>query len=122
MQIGRQTEGITELEKGFSLSQRGVIEFSYLGHAHAVAGRETEARKLLTELQDLSTKRYVPPFYLAVIYWGIGDKITALGLLEKACAERSLPSWYLPDLRLDSLRLDPGFQEILGRMGLSDFE
>jgi hypothetical protein len=122
MQIGRQTEGIAELEKGFSMSQRGVIEFSYLGHAHAVAGRETEARKLLTELHDLSTKRYVPTFYLAVIYLGLGDKITALGLLEKACAERSLPSWYLPDLRLDSLRLDPGFQKILGRMGLSAFE
>ena len=122
MQIGRQAEGIAELEKGFSLSQRGVIEFSYLGHAYAVAGREAEARKLLAELDDLSTKRYVPPFYVAVICLGLGDKAAALGRLEKAVAERSLPSWYLPDLRLDSLRPDPRFKELLRRMGLSNFE
>ena len=93
---------------------------SYLGHAYAIAGRKADAEKLLAELVDLSAKTYMPPLYPAVIHAGLGEKDAALALLAKAQADRSLPSWYLPDRRLDPLRSDPRFQDILRRMGLSN--
>jgi eukaryotic-like serine/threonine-protein kinase len=119
MEIDRQADGVAELENGLSLSQRGVIEMSYLGHAYAVAGRQADARKLLAELKEWSARRYVPPMYPAVIYGALGEKDAAFDCLEKAYAERSVPSWYLPDPRLDPLRPDPRFQEMLRRMGLT---
>ena len=120
IQIGRHAEGIAELEKGLSLSQRGRIEMSYLGHAYAIAGRKADAQKLLAELNDVSAKSYMPPIYPAIIQAGLGEKDAALELLAKAHADRSLPSWYLPDRRLDPLRSDPRFQDIVRRMDLSN--
>jgi len=90
----------------------------YLGHAYAVAGRKSEARKLLAELKDMSAKHYVPPIHLAVIHTGLGENDAAFEWLEKAYGERSLQSWYLPDPRWDPLRRDPRFQDLLRRMGL----
>jgi serine/threonine-protein kinase len=118
LQIGRLADGVTEIEKALALAQRGVVEMGYLGHAYAVAGRKSEARKLLAELKDMSAKHYVPPIHLAVIHTGLGENDAAFEWLEKAYGERSLQSWYLPDPRWDPLRRDPRFQDLLRRMGL----
>jgi hypothetical protein len=57
---------------------------------------------------------------IATIYAGLGDKNRAFEFLEKAYQERSpdVPYFIKADLRIDSLRTDPRFQDLLRRMGL----
>ena len=59
---------------------------------------------------------------IATIYAGLGDKAKALSSLEKAYQEKSpdVPYFLKADLRLDPLRSDPRFQDLIHRVGLSN--
>ena len=81
-------------------------------------GARAEGRKVLDEMLALSQRRYVPPDYIAIVYEGLGDRERALQWFEKAVAERSMNGWILPDPRLDPIRSDPRFQNLMRRMGL----
>ncbi len=90
-----------------------------LGHAYAVSGKRAEAQKVLAELKDLSKRRYVAPFDVALVYAGLGDKAQALEWLGKAYEDHS--QWFVwikVDPRFDTLRGEPRFQDLLRRMGL----
>jgi hypothetical protein len=69
-------------------------------------------------MMDLSTQRYVPPEYIALVYAGMGDKDNAFQWLDTAIGQRSMQSWVYPDPRIDSLRSDPRFKEVARRMGM----
>ena len=90
-----------------------------LGHAYAVSGRRAEARQALDELVARSRRRHVPAYTIAAIYAGLGDKDQAFAWLEKAFADRA---WYMTSLKvdpkLDSLRSDPRFKDLVRRVGL----
>jgi hypothetical protein len=85
-----------------------------------VSGNKVEANKVLEELKQISTKRYVAPYNVAVIYSGLGDKDAAFVWLNRAYNDRSyLLAVYLnTDSRLDNLRSDPSFQELQRKMKL----
>ncbi|MCI0356614.1 MAG: protein kinase [Acidobacteria bacterium] len=90
-----------------------------LGHAHAAANRRSEAQAILQQLSALSKQRYVPSYPIAAIYAALGQKDEAFAWLERAYDERD--SWmdYLgTDPRLDGLRSDPRFRDLLRRMNL----
>jgi len=90
-----------------------------LGHAHAVSGNREKARQALSDVLELSKRRYVSPFATAVIYTGLGDKERALEWLERALDDRSLEMIFLKvDPRFDRLHADPRFANLLRRMGL----
>ena len=78
-----------------------------------------QASEILQQLQRLSAKRHVSGYHFALIYAGLGDKENALHWLEEAYREHS--TWILHlkvDPRLDPLRSDPRFQDLLRRVGL----
>ena len=117
--MARREEAIAECQKALSLSGREPAVLGVLGHAYAVSGRRAEAQKVLAELKDLSEGRYVAPFDIALIYVGLGDKAQALEWLAKAYQDHSVGlAWIKTDPRLDSLRGEPRFQDLLRRMGL----
>jgi len=91
-----------------------------LGHAYAVSGKKSQADQALKELKDWSKRSYVPPYFLAEVYIGLGDKRQALAMLEKAYADRSmfLPTYLKVDPELDSLHADPRFKDLVSRVGL----
>jgi TolB-like protein/Tfp pilus assembly protein PilF len=94
-----------------------------LGHVYAVSGSKPQAWKILNELEELSDKRYVSAFDLAVIYAGLGDKAEALGWLEKAYDDRSFFLVSLNvDPRFDDLRGEPRFRGLVQRVGLAPRE
>jgi TolB-like protein/DNA-binding winged helix-turn-helix (wHTH) protein len=117
---GKQLESISEYQKAVELSGGDQDATAALAHAYAGIGRKAEAQKILRDLEQKSTKIYVSPYLIATLYASLGDKDTAFKLLEKAYREKSLDmSWYLKsDLRIDSLRSDLRYQNLLSRVGL----
>jgi hypothetical protein len=91
---------------------------TYVAHAYAVVGETTKAMEALGELESLSDRRFVPPEYIAVVHLGLGNTDLALQWLSKAYDERSMHAWLLPDPRLDPLRSDSRFRDLMKRMGL----
>jgi len=90
-----------------------------LGHAYAVAGKRSEAEKVLSELRELANQRYVSPYDVAMIYVGLGDKEQAFAWLEKAYQEHARRLWALKvNPTWDSLRSDSRFAGLLRRIGL----
>lgn len=91
-----------------------------LGNAYAEAGRQEEARKVLSDLTSASRNAPVSAFFFALVYAGLGDTAEALSWLEKAYEERSGSIRYLKvEPRLDRLRDEPRFQELMRRVGLA---
>jgi hypothetical protein len=65
-------------------------------------------------LEEVSATRYVPPYTIALIYIGIGNKNDGLGWLERASADHSTSVAYLRvDPTLNRLRHEPRFAALV---------
>jgi serine/threonine-protein kinase len=119
-QKGMYGEALAESEKAIKMSGNVTFTTAALGHLYALSGKQAEARKTIAELKELSSKRYVTAYDIAIIYAGLGENDQAFEWLDKALEERS--SW-LPYLgiepRIDELRSDPRFKALLERVGLT---
>jgi TolB-like protein/DNA-binding winged helix-turn-helix (wHTH) protein/Tfp pilus assembly protein PilF len=115
---GQMLQAISEYQKAVELSQGDSDPTAALAHAYAASGRKPEAQKILREWLRQSDKVYVSPYMIAAVYAGLGSKEKAFEYLDKAYQERSSDlSYFLrADLRMDSLRSDPRFQELLARI------
>jgi tetratricopeptide (TPR) repeat protein len=115
---GHHVEAIPEYQRAIELSHGDMDAIAGLAHAYAAAGRRGDASKLLGELQRRSKTTYVSPYMIATIYAGIGERDKAFEFLQKAYQEKSSDIAYFikADLRLDSLRSDPRFQDLMRRM------
>jgi len=90
-----------------------------MGHEYAVSGDKVNANQILTKLTDLSTRKYVPAIYFAVVYIGLNRKDDAFRWLDKAYDERCEYLVYLGSEPLaDPLRGDPRFSRLLSRIGV----
>jgi serine/threonine protein kinase/tetratricopeptide (TPR) repeat protein len=115
---GRPAQAVPEYQQAIKLSQHDLDATAGLAHVYATLGKRAEAEKILDELQRQSKTGYVSPYMIAVIYSGLGQKDKAFEFLEKAYQERSPDIAYFlkADLRLDTLRPDPRFQDLLRRV------
>jgi TolB-like protein/Tfp pilus assembly protein PilF len=119
-QKGLYPEAMSAYQQALALSKRHPRVLASLGHAYAMTGRRNDALKVLDELMQMQKRRYVQPFSIALLYTGLGEKDKAFIWLEKSYAERDYRlSWLKVDPQLDSLRADPRFAELLGRIGLA---
>jgi eukaryotic-like serine/threonine-protein kinase len=112
-------QAIAEFQTAMSLSGRSPLYTASLAHAYAVVGNRGEVGKLLDELNEVSKRRYVASYQLAVVYAGLGEKDNTFKQLENAYAERSGSLIYLNlDPRLKNLHSDPRFADLVRRIGL----
>lgn len=117
---GQFDEAIKSLEKASALSGRAPGALGFLGLAYGLDGRKDEANQVLKELLEIKRRRYVSPPALANVYIGLGNKDQAFYWLEKAYQDRSNYMVWLKVFPLvDSLRLDPRFDDLLRRIGLA---
>jgi eukaryotic-like serine/threonine-protein kinase len=116
---GRFPEAIETNKRGLALEGNTEL-WAGLGHAYAVSGNKAKAQKVLEQLKQLSAKRYVAPYNVAVIYAGLGENDEAFRWLQRAYDERSyvLAEYLNTDSRLDDLRSDPRFGELRRAIGL----
>ncbi|HXY50926.1 MAG TPA: winged helix-turn-helix domain-containing protein [Terriglobales bacterium] len=117
---GQTLLAIPEYQKAVEYSGNDSDPVAALAYAYARTGNRAEAAKTLRNLLEQSKTSYVSPYMIATIYAGLGNKDKAFEFLAKAYDERSTDlSYFLKsDLRMDTLRFDPRFQDLLGRMGL----
>ena len=118
-QIGDYGRAIIELEKAGALSSGNSEPIGLLGYVLARSGKQSASEEKLEELIQLAKSRYVPPFNLALNYWGLGDKDTMFEFLEKGCEERDVHMTFLLDPKWDPLRSESRFILILEAVGLS---
>lgn len=88
-----------------------------LAYAYAGSGQIGKARNILEKLES---QTHPPSYEIALIYAGLKDRERTLAWLERAYKERS--SFNLMTIkvepRLDTVRADPRFQDLLRRIGL----
>jgi tetratricopeptide (TPR) repeat protein len=113
---GELAEAIAEFERARQLDDSPEI-LAFLARAHALAGDRGQARRLLGELHALKRPRYVSPYDIALVHCALGEKGQALRALEKAYETRAEGMVSLKlDPRLATLRGEPAFQKLAGRM------
>src|SRR5216684_175173 len=109
-QKGEFNLALAELKKAVELSRNSPLMVSALAHAYAVQGNTAEAQKLLAQLMTQSRTQYVSPYYIAVVYLGLGKNAIAMNWLDKAFADRSNGLVFARvEPELDPLRSDPRF-------------
>jgi Flp pilus assembly protein TadD len=117
--MGLHSEAISELQKAAALSSRLPAVLAAMAYCHALAGDKSRAEELLNELGQVSAKRYVSPFDLALGHIGLGQKDQAFEWLQKGVEDRS--SWLIwlkVEPVFDALRSDLRFPELVSRVGL----
>jgi len=108
---------IAEMETALQLTGRTPMSVALLALSYAEAERGQEAEQLLTELAELSTARYVSPYVISLIFAAMKQTDKALAQLEAGYRERAAwMVWMKRDPRLETLRSDPRFQDLLRRM------
>lgn len=114
---GMSQEAIAELQKAVALSGGRPVCRAALGHAYAAAGMRDKALQISRDLESHTKDRYVLPDGPAYIYTALGDYNEALNLLEQAYVQRTdvMPLLKV-EPRLDPLRSDPRFVELLHRI------
>lgn len=109
---GKYDDALAELDK-LRLTPSTTVE-ALRAQIHALAGRRSEALRILRELEDRSRHEYLAPSSLGLIWLALGDKDRAFALFEKACAVRDSRFRSLKvDPSYDAFRSDPRFKDLL---------
>jgi len=117
-QKGRFAEARAALERSFAIVPGHAAAPASLGHLFGVAGETEEALGMLDQLNRLASSGHVAPFWHSILYAGLGDADAALSHLERSYAQSDVwLVWLNTDPRLDSLRADPRFEQLLRRVG-----
>lgn len=114
-----QLQAMDEFQRAVTLSDRRPENLAWLGYSFAVMGKRNHAFKALKEIKGNPKEQYVSPFYVAMLYAGLGDRENALAWLEKAYEEHDEWMVYLrvyPEFA--SLQSEPRYQELVSRLNL----
>lgn len=118
-QMGLAEDAIVELCNARTCAGEQPAVLAALAHLYACAGQPVEAAALLAELQSLSERRYVSPYWLALVYAGMAMPERALEFLEQARAAGDVwLTWLGVEPRFDALRTEAKFQKLLRGIGL----
>jgi eukaryotic-like serine/threonine-protein kinase len=118
LQMGRREEALAVL-RDVDQREGRLLTKAALGYGYAVSGQKKKALAILDEMRRASPDRPVPPFYLALLYTGLGQKDAAFKWLRQAYQERAYRMIYLKvDPDFASLRSDPRFDNLLRDIGL----
>jgi TolB-like protein/Tfp pilus assembly protein PilF len=115
------SKAIDEFKESLILAPESTMPLSYMGQAYARAGNIKEARRVIQVLEDRSRERYVAPYWILLIYEGLGENDRAFELLEKAIDERNETMiWLKIGPYYDGLRSDPRFSALINRLWFTE--
>lgn len=117
-QSGDINRSIDTLEKARKLSSMWAV-VGGLGDAYGRAGRRTDALRLVRELEQLSTKRYVPPTPFILIAIGLQDYDGAFRYIDRSIQTRTSYVIMFQSLPLfDAVRSDDRYKRAMATVGL----
>ncbi len=117
--LARSLEHVGRTGRGVASPDGRARPSTGLAILYARAGRQDDARATMEEVLALAQKQFVSPYGIASYYAVTGDNARALDWLERAYAERDgTLVWLKVHPRLDGLRSEPRFRDLLGRMRL----
>jgi serine/threonine protein kinase/Flp pilus assembly protein TadD len=114
-------EAIIEEQKASNLSGNSIESLVGLASAHGFAGNKEEAMRILDDLLNRSRLEYVSVGKIALIYVSIGERDEAFKTIQNAIEEKDISYELLNlkvDPKMDSLRSDPRFADLLKKLGL----
>ncbi len=112
-----------QFQEAARLSSGNTKTMAFRGHVLARLGRTAEARDILRTLESLSGERYVPPYSIALVQAGLGEREAAFASLDRAYEARDIHLVFLPvDPKWDAYRSDPRFIALIERCGFTKRE
>jgi TolB-like protein/DNA-binding winged helix-turn-helix (wHTH) protein/Tfp pilus assembly protein PilF len=118
-QKGMHAEAIAASKKILDAMPDGTLGLTEMAYSLAAAGRQTEAREILGRLEERSKSAFVPLYNMAVVHIALKDNEVAMKYMQQAFKNREWPMLVLAEEpRVDPLRRDPRFQEILAKLNL----
>lgn len=115
--LGRAREAIFICEKAVEISNRSPFCLWILGCVFASEGETERVQRIIDELQKMSFKRYVSPYYFAVLHTMLGNYDEAFRWLEKVINDREYwAQWLAVEYRLDPIRSDQKFAKLLEKV------
>ena len=119
LQAGKTRDAIDVLEAAHAEAKEDPIVAAALAHAKAIAGDEAGATALLEALRRLDRRRYLPPYYLALVHVGLGDADRAFAALEQATVDADPALGYVAvDPRFEPIRRDARYLRLVELLGL----
>jgi len=116
---GMYDEAVATLQKAIVDSGGNPANKAMLAHVYASMGQAENAKKLLAELLGGMRQAYVSPYAIATIHAALGDADQAFLWLQRATDEHSADLAYVKvDPKLDRLRPDPRFADLVKKMNL----
>lgn len=114
---GMYAEAIATYQQSIKMFGDNTSDQIYLGAACAKAGERGKAKAILKRLE--TTKDYVSPTELAILYDALDERDKAFATLERAYARHDYQFMFLGAPEFDSLRSDPRFTDLMRRVGLT---
>jgi len=112
-------EGLREAQISHDLCPANSSGLANAAYAYALAGRPSEADRILAALLELAPKQYVPAFNIAMIYNALGQTRDALTWLERGMEQRAPYMTFLAsDPKWKNLRDEPRYLALLRRLNL----
>jgi len=118
-QRGDLDESGAALQRAIQLSPQSPRMHSALGRTLAMSGKMKDALRIMSDLHELSKRRYVSPFELASIHFAVGQVDEGFEWLTRAFQDRCFELVAIKvDPRFDSIRDDPRFVALFNQLGL----
>jgi TolB-like protein/DNA-binding winged helix-turn-helix (wHTH) protein/Flp pilus assembly protein TadD len=115
-QLGKPDLALEAFSNAARFSGGNSKAISHRGYVLAKAGRTEEAREILKTLEAVSRERYVPPYALALVHAGLGERDAVFEWLDRAYEARDVHLIFLTvDPKWDPYRADPRFAAFLAR-------
>ncbi len=116
---GEIDEAIAAFQRATQLAPGSPRMNAGLARTLALSGKKKQAVRIMQELLDLASRRYVSPFELASVHFALGETDEGYGWLTKAFEDRCFELLsIMVDPRFDSLRKDIRFRELSTQLGL----
>ena len=113
---GQLREALVEYKKATELDD-DPFNLGLIAHVYVKLGQRTEAVKILQEMDQLATRRYVADYSFALVHLALDEKDKAVEWLERSYRDRAPEIAFIKvDPMLDDLRDNPRFKALVQKV------
>ena len=114
---GQLPDALREYQKAAELDSDPAV-LGFIAQVNARMSRRDEALKILAQLQQLASQRYIADYTFALVHMALGENEKAIAWLERAYEHRAGPDilFIKLDPMLDPLRGHPRFERLVANV------